>query len=81
MEGKSCVVIRDNNGMILAISNRWHDLSPDVLTAEAYACRDGAKLIRHMNISEFIMKSDPLELVLLWKTRNTHRASILPVLK
>jgi hypothetical protein len=27
MEGKSGVVIRDNNGMKLAISNRWHDLS------------------------------------------------------
>jgi hypothetical protein len=47
----------------------------------AYACRDGAKLIRRLNISQGIMESDSLELVSLWKSRNNHRASILPVLK
>jgi hypothetical protein len=32
-----------------------------------------------MNISQVIIESDSLELVSLWKTRNSHRASILPV--
>jgi hypothetical protein len=74
MEGKSGVVIKDNNGKVLATSSAWHDFIPDVLTAEAYASRDGAKLMRRMNISQAIMESDSPELVSLWKTRNNHRA-------
>lgn len=65
---------------VVAARSTWYDAVPNVITAEAYACRDGVNLICNLNLNlKVILETDNIEFVTLWKTRND-RSSILPIL-
>jgi ribonuclease HI len=78
--GATGVVIRGDRDQFIAASCKWITDIPDVLTAEAYACREGAALVRRLKIPKAIIETDSQELVSLWKTRTNNRSRILPVL-
>jgi ribonuclease HI len=78
--GATGVVIRGDRDQFIAASCKWITDIPDVLTAEAYACWEGAALVRRLKIPKAIIETDSQELVSLWKTRTNNRSRILPVL-
>ncbi len=77
--GASGVIIRDHNGHAVAASSTWYEFVPDILTAEAYACRDGVRLMKEWNIKQAIMETDCMEFTSLWKMKN-QRAGIMPII-
>jgi ribonuclease HI len=48
---------------------------------EAFACRDGLKLARQHGEQRVILETDCLELVNLWKKRDSQRSVVDPILK
>ena len=79
-KGASGVIIRDADGTVVVASSKWYDSVPNVLTAEALACRDGAKMMKILNIRQGTMETDSQELVSFWRSRKHHRASILLII-
>ena len=49
------------------------------MIVEALACRDRADLAHNMNMSKVVMKTDSLELINLWRSRNVNSSCILPM--
>jgi hypothetical protein len=78
--GATGVVIRGDQAQFIAASCKWITDISDVLTAEAYACREGAPLVCRLKIPKAIIETDSQELVSLWKTRTNNRSRILLVL-
>ena len=66
--GASGVIIRDDQGHIVAASSTWHEYVPDALTAEAYACWDGVKLMKFWNVRQAVLETESMEFVSLWKS-------------
>ena len=77
-KGASGVIIRGADGTIVAASSKWYDSVPNVLTAEALACRDGAKMMKILNIRQGTMETGSR--VSFWRSRKHHRASILSII-
>jgi hypothetical protein len=79
-QGATGVVIRDENGHVLAAKCKWYDSIPNILTDEAYAARDGAVLMNLLNRPKVMLETDSLELQSLWRSKDNNRSTILPVL-
>lgn len=56
--GRAGVVIRDDQGSILAAAARWLDDVPDVLTAEALAAKEGLELAAELGCDDVILEVD-----------------------
>jgi len=78
-QGATGVVIRDENGEVLAAKCKWYDSTPNILTVEAYAAHDGAVLMNLLNQLKVMMETDSLEMQSLWRTNDNNRSTILPV--
>ena len=50
--GASGVVLRNEQGQFIAAKCRQHESIPDALTAEAYAYRDAALLIKDLGLTK-----------------------------
>jgi hypothetical protein len=37
--GATGVIVRDDQDQVISVSNRWYETVPDIITAEAFACR------------------------------------------
>jgi hypothetical protein len=66
-QGATGVVIRDENGHVLAAKCKWYDSIPSILTAEAYAARDWAVLMNLLNRPKVMLETDSIELQSLWR--------------
>lgn len=69
LQGATGVIVRDDQGQVMSISIRWFENFPDVTTAEAFACRDGADMVCKLNQAKVIMETDNIEVAALWKSR------------
>jgi len=54
------VVIRDENGQVLAAKCKWYGSIPNILSVEAYAATDGAVLMDLLNRPKVMMETDSL---------------------
>ena len=79
-QGASGVVARNEHGQLVAAKCRQYESIPDALTAEAYAYRDGALLIKDLGLTKVIVETDCQELVALWNSRATNRCAVIPLL-
>jgi ribonuclease HI len=74
--GSSGVVIRNENGEILMAAAKHHYHTPDALTAEALAARDGLVLAHSGGFHKVILETDNLELVNLLQSVAGERSQI-----
>jgi ribonuclease HI len=74
--GSSGVVIRNENGEILMAAAKRHYHTPDALTAEALAARDGLVLVHSGGFHKVILETDNLELVNLLQSVAGERSQI-----
>jgi len=56
--GSAGVIIRDQNGSVLAAATRWLDNVPDVLTADALAAKEGLELATECGYDKVILEVD-----------------------
>jgi len=54
------VIIRDENGQVLAAKCKWYGSIPNILSVEAYAATDGAVLMDLLNRPKVMMETDSL---------------------
>jgi hypothetical protein len=80
LQGATGVVARNDQGQVISVSSRWYENIPDVITAEAFACRDGADMVGKLNLTNVILETDNMEVAALWKSRAKNRSRILPLL-
>ena len=80
-QGASGVVARNEHGQLVAAKCRQYESIPDALTAEAYAYRDGALLIKDLGLTKVMLKTDCQELVALGNSRATNRCAVISLLK
>ena len=81
MNGASGVIIRDEQGHIVAASSIWHECVPDTLTAEALACRYGAQLMKTWSIKQAILETDSMEFTLLWWMKHQRSRILTKLIK
>jgi hypothetical protein len=72
--GATGVVIRDENGHVLAAKCKCYVLIPNILTAEAYVARDGSVLMNLLNRPKVMLETDSLELQSLWRSKDNNRS-------
>jgi hypothetical protein len=78
--GATGVIVRDDQDQVISVSNRWYETAPDIITAEAFACRDGADMVCKLNLPKVIMETYNTEVTTLWNSRANNRSRILPLL-
>jgi hypothetical protein len=61
-QGATGVVIREENGHVLAAKRKWYDSIPNILTVEADAACVGAVLMNLLNRPKVMLETDSLEL-------------------
>jgi hypothetical protein len=74
--GSAGVVIRDEQGQVIAGAARWFDYVPDVLTTEALAAKEGLELALEMGYDQVILETDCSTLKSLLVTSEGMRSSI-----
>jgi len=79
--GATACIIRDHQGSFKVAQANWYDRCLDACTMEALACRNGLMLAREHGKQWVILETDCLELVNLWKKRDSQRSIIDPILK
>jgi hypothetical protein len=81
MSGATGAVIRDGNGVFMRAMARKLPSVASALVAEAEAWRDGLRLLGQSGHQQVILKSDSMELITLWRSREEQRLEITPILK
>jgi ribonuclease HI len=79
--GASACVIRDQNGAVQEAQAMCYEQVFDACTMEALACRDGIKMAEIAGYQHVQLETDCLELVQLWKVKESQRSIVRPVLE
>ena len=79
--GATACVERDHRGEFGAARACWSDRALNVRMMEATACRDGLLLARQVGVQKAVLETDCLELVNLWKQKDSQRSIVDPVRK
>ncbi|CAM0954444.1 unnamed protein product [Alopecurus aequalis] len=80
LQGATGMVIRGHDGCFIAAKAKRYDNLPNVLVAEALACRDGVQLCHDAKAVHVVLETDCQSLIELWKTREKNRSEVLSVL-
>jgi hypothetical protein len=76
-QGATSAVVRDEHGAFQAAQAIWYDHGLDACTMEALACRDSLRLAVQLGLRRVALETDCLQVVQLWKKKETQRSIIL----
>lgn len=79
-KGATGVVLRDHNGCFIQGRAVWRNHTPDAITMEAHALKDGLLLAQQSGAAYVCAEIDCLEMVLLWEKLGTQRSAITSIL-
>jgi hypothetical protein len=79
--GATACVVRDHRGAFWVAQARWYVWGLDACTMEAIACRDALVLAKQHGVQRVILETDCLDLVNLWRKKESQRSVIDPILK
>ena len=80
LKGATGMGIRGHDDCFIAAKAKRYDNLPNVLVAEALACRDGVQLCHDAKADHVVLETECQGLIELWKTREKNRSEVLSIL-